>query len=241
MMSSRIKDKHILLKIVIGFVMIVLTLIILRAFHVILHIGNEYTVCFRNEWKIDDTSKISDDNIKEIVYMKKLNRFTSINAQITNYDFLADFTELESIYIHSNALATGIVINDLPSLQKSSNLEYAFLYIDLDNLDCIANSNKLKDLTVSPYDAEIHSISGLKNKPELKGLILKHIHCSDYSVLLELPSLEYLQIDGSELPDEIKTALEEKGVEVKETPKEELQKEREEYEELVKSHQVQND
>ena len=42
--------------------------------------------------------------------------------------------------------------------------------------------------------------------------MLDNTDCSDYSVLLDLPALTYLCIDETELPDDIKLALEEKGV-----------------------------
>ena len=207
----------------------------------ILFIGNGYTTCFKTEFVFDPDLRFNDDNIKEIVYAKNMKMFASWNTGITNVDFLEDFTELESVCIVGNSLNPGIVIDHVPSLKNSPNLAYVDLRIDVDNLDFLAESHNLVNLLVSPYGAEIRDISGLRNKPYLKWLVREHIHCSEYSVLLDLPSLSFIHIDGSELPDEIKTALEEKGVEVKETPKEELQKEREEYEELVKSHHAQTD
>lgn len=240
MSSTKSRNKHILIKMLVGMIGIILLLVILRATHIILYVGEKYTTRFSTAYRVDNSdvtmaSNVNNDNIKEIVYMKNLKHFASLYTNISDFGFLSEFTKLETLTLEGNSLHPGIVINHLPVLNKSPNLVYADLHIDIDNLDFIAESSSLEYLTILPYDAEIHDISGLRNKPKLRYLRLVNIHCSDYSILFDLPSLEALQIDENELSNEMKKTLEDKGVKITEYSKESLQKEKDEQEEWVKN------
>lgn len=209
-MSKTVRRKRILGIICTAIVISFLLFVILRTTHVILRIGDKYAMCFQKNFVYGERD-INNENIKEIVYAKKVTNFSSMNTSITNFDFISAFTNLESLTVAGDEYQ-GITIQHLPSLENSPQLNYANLYIDVDNLDFLAESSNLEYLAIISSNTEIQDISGLQNKPKLRYLRLDSVHCSDYSVLLDMPSLKSLHIDESVLPDDVFIALEKKGV-----------------------------
>lgn len=216
MSKTKSKSKVFFLIIIASLTILLLIFVILRITHVLLHIGNEYTFCYRAHYAINGNNNddVNNNNIAEIKYVNGVKDLTIECTNITNFDFLVHFSELEQLWImHSPGNGANALTGNLPSLKTAPNLEdIRILNIDVDNLNFIADSPNLKSLQVHPYDTKIHDLSGLQNKPELSSLMLDNTDCSDYSVLLDLPALTYLCIDETELPDDIKLALEEKGV-----------------------------
>ncbi len=207
--------KHLLLKVIVCLAIIILILFALRTFHIILHVGGHYTFSFSEEYVVGEDRGVNDDNIGEIVYMKNLKRFSAIDTNLTNIDFIANFTKLESLCIVGQSNNPKSIMNSIPSLENAQNLEYVYLFcVNVGNLDFIADNQNLKYLTVISDNTEISDLSGLKNKDKLQILELESVVCEDYSVLLELTALEQLSVTGTPLPEEIKEHLSEKGVEV---------------------------
>lgn len=209
-MATMDKKKRFLFIIAVALTILTLLFVILRTTHVILRIGDKYTMCFQKNIVYGERD-INNENVKELVYAKNVTNFSSMNTSITNFDFLSVFTHLESLTVAGDNYQ-GITINHLPSLENSPQLNYANLYIDVENLDFLSESSNLEYLAIVSRNTEIQDIAGLQNKPKLRYLRLDSVHCSDYSVLLDMPSLKSLHIDEAVLPDDIFIALEEKGV-----------------------------
>ncbi len=158
---------------------------------------------------------VNDDNIGEIVYMKNLKSFSAIDTNLTNIDFITNFTKLESLCVVGQSNNPSSIMNSITSLENAQNLEYVYLFcVNVEDLDFISDNQNLKYLTVISDNTEISDLSGLKNKEKLQILELESVVCEDYSVLLELTALEQLSITGTPLPEELKEQLSEKGVEV---------------------------
>lgn len=188
---------------------------LLRSFHIILRVGDSYKLCFSTEYRVDGNWNVNDDTISEITFMKNLKHFAALYTRLTNIDFITYLTKLESLSVCGNPDDSESIIKSIPILENFSDLKYVYLYnVDVENLDFISNCTDLKSLTVKTYSKKITDISGLKNKQGLKFVDLRNVHCSDYSVLLELPSLEYLDIYDSEIPIDIKKELLNKNVEI---------------------------
>jgi len=191
---------------------------LLRSFHIILHIGDSYKFCFSTEYRVDGNLNVNDDTISEIAFMKNLKHFSALYTNLTNIDFITGLTKLESLSVCGNSDNPESIIKNIPELEYLSDLEYVYLfYVDVENLDFLSNCTDLKNLTVVTHGTEIIDISGLKNKQKLKSVYLENVNCSDYSVLLELPALEYLDIYESEIPVEIKNELFNKNVKINES------------------------
>ncbi len=188
--------------------------ILLRSCHILLHIGDVYTSCFSKEFRVNENDHINNDNISEIAYMRRLKHFAAMDTQLTDLSFITGFTELESFSVVSSSNDPAYVITDIPSLKNALSLGYVYLFADVNNLDFLVDSQKLYDVTVVSYNKEITDISGLRNKPELRNIVLKNVKCSDYSIFLALPSLNYLYLEGTILPDNIKEELEKKGIRI---------------------------
>lgn len=214
-MDMKKSQSHLLLKVFACFAIIILILFALRTFHIILHVGGHYTFCFSEEYVVGEDRGVTDDNIGEIVYMKNLKRFSAIDTNLTNIDFITNFNELESLCIVGQSNNPKSIMNSIPSLRNAQNLEYVYLFcVNVEDLDFVSNNPSLKYLTVISEHAVISDLSGLKNKEKLQILELENVVCEDYSILLELTALEQLSIMGTPLPEEIKQHLSEKGVEV---------------------------
>jgi hypothetical protein len=214
MENKKSKNKVIITLLVI-IVMLPVLFVILRKTHVILKIGDVYTWCFSTEFIVDEEDNINDDNISEIAYMHRLKHFTAMGTQITDFGFITDFPQLDSFSAVCNSKYPEIRAANIPSLKNSPAIDYVYVYVDVEDLDFIADLPELKDLTVVPRNTDINDISGLKNKTALKSLILGNVNCSDFSVLLDLPSLQCVVIEGTLLPDDIKNGLAENGVSIK--------------------------
>ena len=213
MENKKSKNKVIITLLVI-IVMLPVLFVILRKTHVILKIGDVYTWCFSTEFIVDEEDNINDDNISEIAYMHRLKHFTAMGTQITDFGFITDFPQLDSFSAVCNSKYPEIRAANIPSLKNSPAIDYVYVYVDVEDLDFIADLPELKDLTVVPRNTDINDISGLKNKTALKSLILGNVNCSDFSVLLDLPSLNVVVIEGTLLPDDIKNRLAKNGVSI---------------------------
>ncbi|MBQ8123035.1 MAG: hypothetical protein IJ170_06950 [Ruminococcus sp.] len=196
---------------------LVLLLALLRCFHIIVRVGGSYKLCFSTEYRVDGDMEVNDDSISEINYLRNLKHFSAFYTGLTNIDFASDLTKLESLSVMGDPDVPESIIKSMPSLEKLSDLDYLYLYyVDVQNLDFLSNCTGLENITVVTHGTEITDLSGLDNKPKLKYVYLDNVDCTDYSVLLRLPALEYLVIDGSKLPDEVKNELLNKNVKIKE-------------------------
>ncbi|MBO4877726.1 MAG: hypothetical protein J5501_06960 [Ruminococcus sp.] len=171
-----------------------LMLAVLRLTHIILRVGGVYTTCFASEfpwrkWEPDDK------NISEIRYMKRAKEavINGLDCQeLTNIDFLADFTTLERVYIFESNETISI-----PSLKNSHDLKEMFTFQHTtDDLDFIADNPELELISVQVHERGLKDISGLRNKPALSQIIIDTA-CTDFSVLGDMPALERLAIEGS--------------------------------------------
>ena len=113
-----------------------------------------------------------------------------MDTNLTNIDFITNFTELESLCVVGQSDNPKSIMNSIPSLRNAQNLEYVYLFcVNVEDLDFISDNPSLKYLTVIPEHAVISDLSGLKNKEKLQILELENVVCEDYSVLLELTAL----------------------------------------------------
>lgn len=214
-MKSISKKSGIILIVISVLGVITLLFSALRYFHIVLRVGDSYKLCFSREYRIDGNWNVNDDNISEITFMKRLKHFSALDTSLTNIDFITELNKLESLSVSGNSVHPEGVIQRIPSLKNLPELEYIYLFdVDVDNLDFISDISKLKYLTVITYSTQITDISGLKDKQDLKIVQLQNVNCSDYSVLLDLPSLEKLYIYGNKIPDEIENELIKKNVKI---------------------------
>ena len=214
------KKHHILLSLIAAPFAVAALFCLLRVTHVILRVGEHYTTCFNTKFSVMSNQYdigfevINDTNISEIVYMKNLRVFNSLQTDITNVDFISNFTKLETFSLTCDPAHPECMIRNIPSLGNSPDLDYVFLYSAIKDLDFLADSEHLKYLTVVAYESGLTDISGLKNKPDLKTIYLQNVKCSDFSVLLDLPSLKGVILEGTLLPDDIKNGLAKNGVSI---------------------------
>jgi hypothetical protein len=222
MSKNRLKSHQILIGALTLVVIIVLLFTLLRCCHVILCIGNSYKLCFSTTYRVDELDgvhDINDENISEIRYMKNLKHFSAMYTNLNSIDFIKDFNKLESLSYCSDSNHPEYKVSSIPKLDNFDNLVYVYLHdVGVDNLGFLSDCPNLEYLTVITYDTEITDISGLANKKKLKTIHFRNTNCSDYSVLLELPELEYLEINENELPTDIKNKLLHKNIKIDEMP-----------------------
>lgn len=223
MAKNKLKKNQFLIIVVTVVVTLVLLLALLRCCHVILCVGDSYKLCFSTTYRVsgylsDGMHDINDDNISEIRYMKNLKHFSAMYTNLTNIDFITNFKKLESLSYCLDSNQPQNIVKSIPKLENCHDLMYIYLYgVGVEDLNFLSDCTNLKYLTVVTHDSEITDISGLKNKQILKIVQLRNVNCSDYSVLLELPSLEYLDLYNSEIPIEIKNELLNKNVKINES------------------------
>lgn len=217
MEKNKLKKNQIIIVMVTTAAILAVLFALSRNFHILLHIGDSYKFCYSTEYRVDGNPNVNDDTISEIKFMKNLKHFAALNTNLTNIDFITGFTKLESLSACGDPDNPESIIKNIPELEKLVDLKYVYLfYVDLENLDFLSDCDDLETLTVVTHGSEITDISGLKNKQKLRFISLKSVNCSDYSVLLELPSLEYLEIDTSEIPVEIKNKLLNRNIKINE-------------------------
>lgn len=119
-------------------------------------------------------------------------------------------------------------MSDLSAFRGLSNLEELYIEYEyniplmVENLDVLVNDlSGLETLTnlQKCYIAgrDISDISEVRNCQKIVFLGLRGTtRDADYSVLLELPELDVLEIDSGVLPEDIKNELLEKGITVHE-------------------------
>ena len=125
-------------------------------------------------------------------------------------------------------LGERVEMSDLSAFRGLSNLEELYIEYEYDiplmveNLDVLVNDlSGLETLTnlQKCYIAgrDISDISEVRNCQKIVFLGLRGTtRDADYSVLLELPELDVLEIDSGVLPEDIKNELLEKGITVHE-------------------------
>ena len=128
------KKHHILLSLIAAPFAVAALFCLLRVTHVILRVGEHYTTCFdtkfsamSNQYDIG-VEVINDTNISEIVYMKNLRAFYSWQTDITNVDFISNFTKLETFSVTCDPAHPECMIRNIPSLGNSPDLDYVYLY-----------------------------------------------------------------------------------------------------------------
>ncbi|MCH5193463.1 MAG: hypothetical protein J1F11_05845 [Oscillospiraceae bacterium] len=102
-------------------------------------------------------------------------------------------------------------VEDLSFLENLNELEFLSLgYTSTDNYNTIGYCKKLRVLNIS--GTNITDLSFLKELTDLEDLIMDEIPPCDYSVLLEMPSLNFIAAYRDDIPDEIYNSLKRKDV-----------------------------
>lgn len=126
---------------------------------------------------------------------KKLEVFGGYNLNMTDLSVFKELTNLKELYIETfgglRLANENLTLTDISDVQHLVNLEkFGIVGKEITNISALRHCSKLISL-------------------ELFGTIAK-----DYSVLFELPNLEFLMIDKGVLTESEIKALEEKGVTV---------------------------
>lgn len=199
---------------VVAFIVLFLMFAALRVTHVITHVGFSYRTRFDSSLYASGMY-INDSTASDIRYMKRLRYLSLYDTHIRKADFLSDLPDLEWLTLNYDTMIPyGPALESVPSLRNSPDLERLMLFANVEDLDFIAENPALHSIGIGSDKSEIKDISGLGNKPELEWAYLWNVNCQDYSVLLDLPSLEFIYICGTPIPDDIKDKLTEKGVEI---------------------------
>lgn len=207
--------KQLIIRIAVIFLIIVFLLAVFRCSHIIVKIGDKYHFVFSQELKLNDEDNANNSNVNEIIYMKRLKSLGIFDTKITNVNFLSEFDQLESISV---SCRLEYAVEDVVSLKNCKKLSYVWLVnVYIENLDMFSELTNITSLVIFPAYSKITDISGLKNLDKLNFLRIFSTDCNDYSVLFELPNLNYLEIDKGELTEDEINRLEKKGVTVSES------------------------
>jgi hypothetical protein len=178
--------------------------------------GKPYSI-FTKEIVLNSVTRnnFSDKDLTKIKRLINLNVINVLGGEVTNFDFLKQKSSLKSIAISLNI---NNKVNDFSSLLDCHNVGFfSSTNVYFPSLDMFKNMKSLTWLEIryvdtAKKDIRITDISALKNFTKLQHLDIEETKCSDYSVLLEIESLNSLFIDKSELTEEQIRILEERGV-----------------------------
>ena len=153
-------------------------------------------------------------------YMSDINWVSKLNPKVKECSVSGSgFNKMDLKALNDTSLEfiifTRLNIDDFSVVTDNQTIReiYAWCY-DGESLDGIENFRSLETL----YLADAHDLadcSALKECGELKSLSI--IQCdmtNDYSCVLDIPKLEYLQLDKDTLSDEQVKTLTDRGVEV---------------------------
>jgi Leucine-rich repeat (LRR) protein len=207
-------------KIKIRYILIALIIMILVYFALttVIIADKPYSI-FTKEIVLNSLTR-NDFSDKDLIKTKRiinLRWFQLLGGEVSNFDFLKEKNKLETLSI---SLYPNNKVRDFSPLQDLSNVDFfSTLNVYFSNLDDFKNMKNLTVLSiryaeVAEKEVRITDISALKNLTNLQRLDLEETKCSDYSVLLEIESLKYLDIGRENLTKEQIRILEEKGVTV---------------------------
>ena len=177
------------------------------------------------DWKDEDLErKMQNITGKEEIMLSDVWELTSLSLSggpdgpewtMSNISALSELKNLTELNLTRNSVSDISALSELPNLTK--------LYLDINSISDISALSELKNLThLSLAGNNIHDISdlsGLKNlevlnvtanaindpyteeKLEALGFSVNYNAISDFSVVLELPDLQYIMWEGNPVED----------------------------------------
>lgn len=161
-----------------------------------LNIDNQRVFRFTDEFHTG--LNCTDDDLKNVKYLKNLKFLSIASTDITNIDFVCDFSTIQKLYI-----APVNVNMDLSSISKCHNLETLYLFgADLGNISFIDGNSKLKRLDLG--FCRINDISGISQLKNLESVSLTNdISNSIVGIdeLKQLPNLTHITLGNANSSD----------------------------------------
>lgn len=189
-------------------------------------------------------SGFSNNDIKAIKHMKRLECIIMDGTKITDISFLNEMYSIKTIFIFCDpeyqivdwtplikcksivifwggnlGVSDLSIFKDLKSL-KELNLDFgSFMFSEINDISDIKYLTNLENFAI--YGKDITDISDIRNCIKLETLTLHGTNATDYSAILELPNLQFLRIDKGVLTEKEIRTLKENGVEVIEKSRDE--------------------